>query len=662
MRISTKLILLIGLSVVVIAFQFCVNRFINYRMSTYSNSMLQLNRVDENMLAAITEEKNFIDTHRKAAFDDTLTRLGKAQQELAGLESNPLVDRDDVTVLDGLLSRYRDAVHRLAQGVNDLDGFGNRFNESISQFNEKAAVILGKMSEEIGTKVVNTQEVPEHLRSLMDITRQVTFLMSQMYLVLNQELLLKNDMDSYIAKSGKTFLELLKEKKNAGAVSAFARNKEYSDFINDVLVTTINKLPELSAGIREAWVETTRTQGELDDIRINLTKVKGRMVLACNEHMARFETLVFWTNLLTLVFSIVIVTGLGMVILRSITHPISRITALAGQIAEGDLHGARESLAADEKSNASVDGRQSGGDEIGHLSSVFAGMTRSLHSLIGQVRNAGIQVVSSATEISASARELEATASQQAASINEVSATSREISAGSTELAKTMKEVAAVASQTASLAEEGHGELKGMESTMRQLVEATASIAEKLETISDKTNNIGSIVTTINKVADQTNLLSLNASIEAEKAGEYGLGFAVVAREIRRLADQSAVATLDIEEMVREMQSSVSSGVMEVDKFVQQVRQGVHDVQGISEQLAVVIREVQALIPQFEAVTRAMASQSTSAGEISRAMGNLSDGAFQTRQVVEEFNRAVEQLTEAVGGLQDEVSRFKVEA
>ena len=83
-------------------------------------------------------------------------------------------------------------------------------------------------------------------------------------------------------------------------------------------------------------------------------------------------------------------------------------------------------------------------------------------------------------------------------------------------------------------------------------------------------------------MADQTNLLSINAAIEAEKAGEYGLGFLVVAREIRRLADQTAVATLDIERMVKEMQSSVAAGVMEMDKFSDQVRHGVQEVGNIN--------------------------------------------------------------------------------
>ncbi len=168
------------------------------------------------------------------------------------------------------------------------------------------------------------------------------------------------------------------------------------------------------------------------------------------------------------------------------------------------------------------------------------------------------------------------------------------------------------------------------------------------------------MVDTITKVADQTNLLSLNAAIEAEKAGEYGRGFQVVAREIRRLADQTAVATLDIDQMVQEMQSAVSAGVMEMDKFITEVRCNAEDVGKISAQLTRIIEQVQALSPGFEEVNVAMGHQSENAQDISTAMVNLSEDLGQTLESLRETYGAIEQLNEAAKGLQDEVSRFKV--
>lgn len=165
---------------------------------------------------------------------------------------------------------------------------------------------------------------------------------------------------------------------------------------------------------------------------------------------------------------------------------------------------------------------------------------------------------------------------------------------------------------------------------------------------------------TIIKVADQTNLLSLNAAIEAEKAGEYGTGFAVVAREIRRLADQTAVATLDIEMMVKEMQAAVSTGVMEMDKFTQQVKQSVADVGNISNKIESIIFQVQTLTPSFQQVSSSMEAQSQGAVQISDAMVQLSEASSQTAESLREINGAIAQLNDAAQGLRQEISSFKV--
>ena len=198
--------------------------------------------------------------------------------------------------------------------------------------------------------------------------------------------------------------------------------------------------------------------------------------------------------------------------------------------------------------------------------------------------------------------------------------------------------------------------------SMRQLADSTTSIGSKLSVISERAAHINLAVTTITKVADQTNLLSINAAIEAEKAGEYGLGFLVVAREIRRLADQTAVATLDIERMVKEMQYSVSAGVMEMDKFSDQVRRGVDEVAQIGDQLGSIIDAVQGLTGRFDQVNEGMRVQSQGAEQIREAVIRLSEGAHQTSISLREFNKATDHLREAVGGLKEEVSRFTVDS
>ncbi len=341
----------------------------------------------------------------------------------------------------------------------------------------------------------------------------------------------------------------------------------------------------------------------------------------------------------------VLVVSLVFFLRALVLKPLKSISKIARQLSDFDLA-------------VSIDIKRK--DEVGALLGAINEMASSFRMVLGQVQRSGIQVTSSSTELAATAREQEATMSNQLTSTNKVVASVEEISKVSNALVKTMDRVAAMSQETAGFAAKGQSDLGRMEAAMLTMESASKSISGRLETINEKAENITTVVVTITKVADQTNLLSLNAAIEAEKAGEYGRGFNVVAREIRRLADQTAVATLDIEQMVQEMQSAVSAGVMEMDKFIGEVKRSAEDVGRISIQLARIIEQVQALSPSFENVNVSMAQQSKNATEINTAIVNLSEEMQQTMESLHESYTAIEQLNEAARGLQDEVSRFKV--
>jgi methyl-accepting chemotaxis protein WspA len=299
-------------------------------------------------------------------------------------------------------------------------------------------------------------------------------------------------------------------------------------------------------------------------------------------------------------------------------------------------------------------------DIISELAAGIQQMLDSLNSLVSRIQQSGVQVTSSATEIAATAKQQEATVTEQAATTNQIKATVTEITATSKELLSTMNEVTEIAWKTSEGANAGRSSLQSMEKTMHQMMEATESIGSKLAVLSEKAGNINTVVTTINRVADQTNLLSLNAAIEAEKAGEYGVGFAVVATEIRRLADQTAVATWDIEQMVKEMQSAVSAGVMGMEKFSEEVRHGVDDVRQVGAQLARIIEQVDTVIPRFEEVNEGMTSQAQGGNQIRDAIIQLSESAQQTADSLRQSNGAIMQLNEAAGRLQEGASHFQV--
>lgn len=282
-------------------------------------------------------------------------------------------------------------------------------------------------------------------------------------------------------------------------------------------------------------------------------------------------------------------------------------------------------------------------------------VVRSSGELVGQVKMSAMRVNSTASEISSAAAEQNATVQTFNSSFNEIAAAVKQISATSKELARTIEEVGRQGRDTASLAGEGRENLNAMESSMESLAEATGSISAKLGTIREKAGAINVVVTTITKVADQTNLLSINAAIEAEKAGEAGRGFLVVAREIRRLADQTAVATLDIEQMVRHMQQAVSAGVMEMDKFSEQVRGGMKQVGTMSHQLGKIMEQVQGQDSRFRHVEDGVMQQADGAQQIDTAIGHLGNGVRQVSTTSSEFSTAATNLRDSIQGLQDQV-------
>jgi len=463
--------------------------------------------------------------------------------------------------------------------------------------------------------------------------------------------LIKTEIGSLIKTIHTNLDVLVKETKIQSKTYAESLSSNASSTI--VIVVTL-LIIAIAVIVTVAWLLTTKIIKPMTSaVDKSLVKINDIMAIMSNDDNAGIElgtsddeiekvekTLNVMTNTLaTLTEDQVASTS-------KLKEKIKLVSAVVAKAADGDLTGKLENT----------------GDigSVDELCSGIQSMIDSLNALVSQVQQSGIQVTSSTTEISASAKEQEATVTEQAAATNQIMATATQISATTRELASTMREVADVADKTTDSANDGQEALTNMESTMMQMSNATASITSKLAVLSEKAANINTVVTTITKVADQTNLLSLNAAIEAEKAGEYGLGFAVVATEIRRLADQTAVATWDIEQMVKEMQSAVSAGVMGMDKFSEEVTRGVDEVREIGGQLAHIIDQVQTLTPRFDSVNEGMQSQSHGAQQISDGMVQLNDATQQTVESLRQSSISIDTLKNAAQQLQNGVSKFTV--
>lgn len=280
--------------------------------------------------------------------------------------------------------------------------------------------------------------------------------------------------------------------------------------------------------------------------------------------------------------------------------------------------------------------------------------------LATQLRQSGGEVLTTNSSLSAALGAGKQSLAEMESLASGLGSSARRVLNTSAELSRTVQSVAIVADQTAMLTDSSRTGLLRMGDTMQAIHHAADGINAKLGILNEKAATISQVITTMAKVADQTNLLSLNAAIEAEKAGEYGRGFAVVATEIQRLADQTAVAAEDIEQMVREMQGAVTAGVMGMDKFAEEVRHGVSDVQQVSGQLDHVLQQVQGITPQIESVHTTMRAHTESARQISESATKFGDFSRASTDSQRRAWGAVEEFETAARRMQARSARFKL--
>ena len=346
-------------------------------------------------------------------------------------------------------------------------------------------------------------------------------------------------------------------------------------------------------------------------------------------------------SLFSLLFIIVVVN----IIVRKATRPVRAATVAAEKVSSGDLTVQIESMRK---------------DDLGVLLNSIQGMTASLNSIVSQVQQIGVQLSASTRQLFSSTRELEQTVSAQSVFSDKVLQRAENIAETAGALAELMQNVGNRAEQARESAEIGTESIEQLQNSILRVQSASRDISGKLQHISEKANAIEGIISTIDAVAHQTNLLSLNAAIEAEKAGEHGRGFSVVAREIQRLADQTGVSSTTIRALIGEMQAAVSGGVMEMERFAREVTAGSRGSEYASRQLAAVAGSVRGLAPDFRSANEKMQIQFADAQAITASVKELADAAKSIEHTMHEFKRVAAILNEQADVLQQEISGFKV--
>ena len=407
-----------------------------------------------------------------------------------------------------------------------------------------------------------------------------------------------------------------------------------------------NKPVRLSV-VGERWLGLSRDWRGKDVISISNYSPSFRWGIVVKQDVEEALALVSTQRTISvylLLFLLLPISVAAFFLARSISLPIRHAADAAEQLVAGDL--TVELTPTDKR------------DEPGVLILSLISLVSYLRSLIGTFKDVNSKIGSAADRVAVITRSQEASVNTVSSSTSEIAAAAQQISSTAEELLAAMRVVAEKVQETAARADQGREKIAGMDVMINQLAVGSETINDRLQVIAQRAEKINGVVTTITKVADQTNLLSLNAAIEAEVAGEAGRGFAVVAQEIRRLADQTAVGTLDIEKMVREMQAAVAVGVREMNSFGAMVQSGVEASASTGEQLGLIIEQVQDLQPRFELVKEGMLSQSVGAKQIAGSMHQLTEVTSGTSESIIELVRATEEMHAAVNLLNHSIMRF----
>lgn len=363
------------------------------------------------------------------------------------------------------------------------------------------------------------------------------------------------------------------------------------------------------------------------------------------EHVWAIGKTIRMASIVSIAIGLVLTILIGILITRSVSRGVSVLADAARTVANGDLT-ARANLTTK--------------DELGEVAQAFNKMVQDFSSIIGTIRNSANEV-SCASENQANVGEqIAALSNRQTEQAVSVAASIEGLNAMVSEVAEKAQSIAEAAHEANGMADRGQLVVNSAVKGIQEISQTVSESATMIKSLGHRSDQIWQIVKVIKEIADQTNLLALNAAIEAARAGEQGRGFAVVADEVRKLAERTASATSEISDMISAVQSETSNAVAAMEKGSNQVEQGVAMANQAGDALVQVTASIKHVVDMIQQIASSTREESETTNKVTAQVEQIAQMASESSKTIGQSAQTCHGIQNMAHALQDEVARFKL--